>query len=184
MTLRTGHGNGAGQPRVEVLPVNELPDGIPEDAGPSRTVDRDDRGRFVTGNHASRSGGKRKAGAVVLARRLGLAEGHAVAFTPYMTQAEAWRRHKVSELARTVGGGSCGAGPSSIVATAARQLASSIYLFDLAAQTGDPALHVQASKLGNDSRQNLLAAHELCAREAAAKPRDEMAELDRRLGII
>ncbi len=28
MALRNGHGNGAGQPRVEVLPPDELPLGV------------------------------------------------------------------------------------------------------------------------------------------------------------
>jgi hypothetical protein len=32
MALRAGHGNGAGSPRVEVLPADELPVGTPESA--------------------------------------------------------------------------------------------------------------------------------------------------------
>jgi hypothetical protein len=56
-----------------------------------------------------------------------------------------------------------------VVASAALQLAASRYLFDLAGQ-GNPDLFAVASKLANDSRQNLLAAHELCAREAKARP--------------
>ena len=34
MALRNGHGNGAGVPRVEVLPADEQPRGIPAPAGP------------------------------------------------------------------------------------------------------------------------------------------------------
>lgn len=56
-----------------------------------------------------------------------------------------------------------------MVATAALQLAWSRCLFDKAAKDGNPELAVTASRLANDSRQNLLAAHELCAREAEAR---------------
>jgi hypothetical protein len=58
-----------------------------------------------------------------------------------------------------------------MVSSAALQLAWSRYLADVAAESGDAALAVQASKLADASRQNLLAAHELCAREAQARPR-------------
>jgi hypothetical protein len=51
------------------------------------------------------------------------------------------------------------------------QLAASRFVFDLAAVAGDPSLFHRASTLGNDSRQNLLAAYELAIREA--KSRDE-----------
>lgn len=170
MTLRKGHGKGAGQPRIEVLPANELPAGVPEDAPPTERPQRGPDGRFLSGNRLSAQGGKRKAGALALARKLGLSQEQSEQFRPYLRHAEQWRRHKVNELAATVGGGQCGAGPSSIIATAARQLASSMYLFDLATASGDPELHARASKLGNDSRQNLLAAHELAAKEAASRP--------------
>ena len=50
------------------------------------------------------------------------------------------------------------------------QLAASHYLFAKAAETGDAALFGQASKLADAHRQNLLAAHELCAREAKQRP--------------
>jgi len=103
---------------------------------------------------------------------LGLAELPADAdFAPYRRAASSFRRFHVSQLARTVGGGFCGPGPSSIVATAAWQLASSRYLFDRAAASGDTDLFASASRLGDASRQSLLAAHELCAREALARPR-------------
>lgn len=172
MAYRKGHGRGAGQPRIEVMPVDELPKGVPEDAQPSAAPERAANGRFLPGNKSSVQGGKRKAGALLLARKLGLSKEQSEEFAPYLKHAESWRRHKVNELAATVGGGHCGAGPSSIVATAARQLASSMFLFDLATASGDADLHAKASKLGNDSRQNLLAAHELCAKEAQARPQN------------
>ena len=89
----------------------------------------------------------------------------ATALHPYLIQAEAFAKHECERLAVTVGGGVCGSAPASLIQTAALQLASSRYLYSL----GDPAQFKLASTLGNDSRQNLLAAHELCAREAVAR---------------
>lgn len=49
-------------------------------------------------------------------------------------------------------------------------MAASRFAFDQAASTGEAGLFALASKLADASRQNLLAAHELCAREAKARP--------------
>jgi hypothetical protein len=68
-----------------------------------------------------------------------------------------------------VGGGVCGPAPSSLVASAALQLAWSRYLSDRAATDGDPELALKASRLAEASRQSLLAAHELAAKEALAR---------------
>jgi hypothetical protein len=57
------------------------------------------------------------------------------------------------------------------VASAALALAWSRYFSDVAAKNGDAELAVKAVKLGDSSRQALLTAHELCAREAQARPR-------------
>jgi len=162
-----------GRPRVDVPRLDELPEGIPEEAGRAPAAERDASGRFLPGNTSSKKGGRRKSGSLTLARKLGLSKGEESALAPYLRHADAWRRHHVNDLATTVGGGHCGAGPSSIVATAARQLASSMFLFDLAVDTDsqDPDLFARASKLGSDSRSSLLAAHELCAKEAASRPR-------------
>ncbi|MFZ5895333.1 MAG: hypothetical protein ACOY0T_30035 [Myxococcota bacterium] len=168
MALRTGHGNGAGVPRVEVLPANELPAGVPAPAGQSSVNERGTRGRFAPGNKESANGGRARAGATRLARRMGLASLDAdPVFAPYKRSAADFRRAQVTTLARTVGGGHCGPAPSSIIASAAWQLAASRFLFDTAA--GDVDKLTAASKLANDSRQNLLAAHELCAKEAQAR---------------
>jgi hypothetical protein len=69
-------------------------------------------------------------------------------------------------------GGGVGSGPSSMVASAALQLAASRFLFDQAGATGDAATFKLASQLANDSRQNLLASYELATREAAARPQE------------
>ncbi len=50
MALRSGHGTGAGVPRVEVLPADELPAGVPDDARPESPSDRGVAGRFAPGN--------------------------------------------------------------------------------------------------------------------------------------
>ena len=98
---------------------------------------------------------------------------------PYRGAADAFRRAQCGELAATVGGGMCGPGPSSIVASAALQLAMSRYLSDRGQATGDPKLLLSASRLADASRQNLLAAHELCAREAISREANRKADVSR-----
>jgi hypothetical protein len=183
--MRAGHGTGAGQPRIEVLPPDELPDGVPADARAGSPSDRGAAGRFAPGNALASLGGCAKRGTSRLTSRLGLAklpEGDA--FAPYRRAAATFRRVQCAELARAVGGGVCGPGPSSVVASAALALAWSRYLSDQAAATGDPELAMRSARLGETSRQHLLAAHELCAREAQARPRapgDAQAGLRRRV---
>jgi hypothetical protein len=137
-----------------------------------RPDERTQGGRFAKGaTSVQAAGGRARAGSVRLARTLGLtALPDDSKFAPYRRQAAAFRRAEVARLARTVGGGYCGAGPASIVGTAALQLAMSRYITDNADNaTADDLM--KASKLGNESRQNLLAAHELCAKEAKARPK-------------
>jgi len=176
MTLRRGHGAGAGQPRIEVMPPDELPAGEP---GPTRAAipaDRGEQGRFARGNTLAAEAGRANAGKSRLASRLGLATLPAgAAFGRYRAAASSFRRAQCAELARSVGGGHCGPAPSSLVASAALQLAWSRYIGDLAATTEDASaaadLALRASRLADASRQSLMAAHELCAREAMARPR-------------
>jgi hypothetical protein len=172
MTLRRGHGTGAGTPRVEVMPPDELPDAVPADAVPLTGVVRRQNGTVLTSEAAralGRRGGLKKAGRVRLARSLGI-EGleRLEAFAPYRRSAAAFRRHHCRDLARQAGG-ELGAGPSSMVASAALQLAASRFVFAQASETGDANLFKVASSLSNDSRQNLLAAYELAIREAQAR---------------
>jgi hypothetical protein len=180
MTLRSGHGRGAGVPRVEVMPVDELPVGVPDIARHESPTDRGESGRFAPGNSLARLGGHARRGKTRLAERMGLAKlPEGSAFRQYKAAAVSFRRAQCAELARTVGGGVCGPGPSSMVASAALQLAWSRYLADAAADTGDAEMALRASKLADASRQNLLAAHELCAREAQARPKREVDPLAR-----
>jgi hypothetical protein len=183
MTLRSGHGAGAGVPRVEVLPADELPAGVPAAARAVSPSDRGEAGRFARGNSLAVHGGRARAGKTRLADRMGLRRlPDGAAFAPYKRAAVPFRRAQCAQLAASVGGGFCGPGPSSLVASAALQLAWSRYLSDVAAETGDADTALQASRLADASRQNLLAAHELCAREAAARPRrDHIDALNARL---
>ena len=174
VALRTGHGNGRGRPHIEVLPPSELPEGVPGDAGHECPNDRDNGGRFTPGNSLARQGGYAKKGKTRLAERLGLRVlAETSDFREYKAAAVSFRRAQCTELARTVGGGVCGPAPSSMVASAALQLAWSRYLSDLAAASGDPDLALRASKLADASRQNLLAAHEICAKESVRRERSD-----------
>jgi hypothetical protein len=183
MALRSGHGTGASSPRVDVLPADELPAGRPASARPGSPTDRGEAGRFVPGNSLASAGGIATRGRSRLTARLGLATlPDGAAFAPYRRAAATFRRVQCSELARTVGGGVCGPGPSSVVASAALALAWSRYLSDEAARTGDAELAMRSARLGETSRQHLMAAHELCAREAEARPRSTHSLADRILG--
>ena len=161
MTLRSGHGRGAGQPRVEVLPADELPKGVQAPALAESTSERTRGGRFAPGARTVQSaGGNARRGKTRLASKLGLASvASDPTFEPYKKAAEDFKRCQVTALARGVGGGHCGPAPSSFVASAALQLGASRWAFDR-------GMYELGSKLANDSRQNLLAAHELCAKEA------------------
>ncbi|HKY37136.1 MAG TPA: hypothetical protein VJN18_14425 [Polyangiaceae bacterium] len=179
MALRSGHGNGSGSPRVEVLPPDELPQGVQGEALAEHRTERDGDGRFKPGARtAQAAGGSSSRDMTRLARRLALGDTLGdPRFEPFLKAARGFRKHHVTTLARTVGGGHCGAAPASIIASAALQLAGSRFAFEV---LGDLVL---GSRLANDSRQNLLAAHELCAKEAAARPkRDPVAAIRNRLG--
>lgn len=182
MTLRKGHGRGAGKPRIEVLPPDELPVGVAAAKPEGQALPRPPYAAgSAAAREAGRRGGKRKAGTTALASGIGLAKAFAdPSFERYRRAAEAFAKLHVGRLATTVGGGECGPAPASIVWSAGLQLAASRWAFEV---SGDPAL---GSKLANDSRQNLLAAHELCAKEAQARPRtpeDRRAALHARLGL-
>lgn len=167
MVLRTGHGKGAGVPRVEVLPVDELPAGVPAPQPQGQALPRPPYAKgSAAAREAGKRGGARKAGTTALAAGLGLARAFAdPSFERYRNAAQNFAQLHVKRLAQSVGGGECGPAPSSIIWSAGLQLAASRWAFEVA---GDPAL---GSRLANDSRQNLLAAHELCAKEAQARPR-------------
>jgi|SRR6188768_1244267 len=168
MTVRARHGvsraRGAVGPAIEVLPIDELPRGIPapEQMPPAKRH----RGRIFTSERAKeigKLGGKAKHGQTRLSSECSIEPG-SPELAPYLKAATSFRRMHLRQLAQSVGGGTCGAGPASLIASAALQLAFSRHAFD----RGKAEL---GSRLADASRQNLLAAHELCAREAAARPK-------------
>jgi hypothetical protein len=188
--LRTPHGKGASSAlvRVEVPPVDELAAGTPASpttgarvpvagrvAGTRQGNAKGSAGRLRGRSDLAREAG-RKGALATNARRsrlralesLGLSEGVCRTLpdelVPFLDDADAFARAEVQRLAAGVGGGIVPPNVASIVQSAALQLAGSRMLF----ARGDVA---GGSRLANDSRQNLLAAHELCAREAKARPK-------------
>lgn len=160
MTLRKGHGTGAGVPRIEVLPADELPPVTPAlTVRPGRGPD----GRFLPGNTEARAQrvrpGPRGTGALRAAPE----------FEVYSRWGKSYARHRRGELARAHGG-EISAGVGALVESASLALAASRYLGALAAQTSDPELFKRSSALANDARQNELAAWELASREAKVRP--------------
>lgn len=171
MTLRSGHGTGAGVPRIEVLPVDELPAPVP---GVPVPVSRRADGTVADSASAKALGARGTPAKLWRARlvsALGLSEVAAESeFASYRRAGDAFVKEHLASLAHQAGG-EVGPGASSIVASAGLQLAASRYLSDKAAREGDPSLFAAASRLANDSRQNLLAAYELAVREAKARPK-------------
>jgi hypothetical protein len=173
IVIRRAHGTGANALlRAETAPADELPLGVQAplqaEAGSERRAD----GTFAQGARTSQSaGGLAKRGKSRLVSRLGLASlPEGTAFAPYRRAASTFRRVQCAELARTVGGGMCGPAPASIVASASLALAWARYFSDQAAVTGDAELAVRGLRAADASRQALLTAMEICAREAQARP--------------
>lgn len=194
MTLRTNKTPGRSIVHVEAPRHNELAVGVAVSAGtdepPVPVAVNRSAGRVADRQSAAalgRLGGLAKAAQVAKLdalvglglRDVGLP---ASALQPFLRDAEDFAEHEIKRLAEIVGGGHCGASPSAMVQSAALQLAASRYLFSLG---GDPAQLKLASMLANDSRQNLLAAHHICALEAKARPRENSIQrLERRMGLI
>lgn len=105
----------------------------------------------------------------------------------YRRDASDWRDAHLSRLSATVGGGEVGPAVQAIVSTAALQHAASRWLFDRSVLELSAELALTASRLADSARQNILAAHELCAREAQARQRqqrqDPQAAMRVRLGL-
>ncbi len=172
--IRSAHGRAAELGAllvVETAPVDELPAGTPAPARPE--ADRDGSGEFRPGPGTAAlaaQGGRAKAEADKFRRLLGLAEldeGHE--YQPYLRLAREHREDHATETAASIGGGRLSPGVSSIIASASLALAASRYLYDLGAKTCSPKLLGQAAQMAERSRTSLLTAHELAAREAAAR---------------
>jgi hypothetical protein len=175
MTVRPAHGNAAKNgphPRVEVLEARRLPPGVvaPEQADPR--TERDEHGRFLAGSRRAQvEGGRARKYRTKLAESLGLTDlAEVAAFAPFLKRAEDESRDQVTYLASYIGGGIIGPDVVRLVRLSAMQSAASSFLFALAMKSTDPDLLMRASKLGNDGRQNDLAARELAAKGAKSRP--------------
>lgn len=160
-------------PRIEVLPPDELPEPLPNQAAPLARTETGQIADSATAKALGARGGQAKAARIKLLSGLGLqtlAENSN--FKPYERAGQDFIKAHLLNLAGCVGG-SVGPGPASIVCTAGMQLAASRFVFDLAAAAGDPGLFHRASTLGNDSRQNLLAAYELARREGESRKAED-----------
>src|SRR4051812_11251993 len=160
---------------VEPARADELPRGVPApapSADPAKpTTSRGSFGAVQAGTEEARALARKgalarwaKARQLRALEGLGLRGAAPAALSPYLEDAEQFAKRETERLAVTVGGGVCEGAPASMIQSAALQLAGSRAAF----ASGDTAL---GSRLANDSRQNLLAAFELCSREAAARPR-------------
>jgi hypothetical protein len=160
VALRTGHGAGAGQPRVEVLPPDEQPHAAAQ-ADPL-TTDRDAAGR-VTTTDAARALARLPRRSKVLPRKLALDPR----FEPHNRRRLEWQRKRMAELAGAHGGVSHGVG--AMLNAAAWLYAGGEFAAELAAETADLDLFKVAASLTGTARQHELAAWELSAREAEAR---------------
>jgi hypothetical protein len=167
MTVRSAHGRAkqlGSVAVVETLPLDELPAGVPGSTAAPEPA-RDAAGRYRAGHPATiaaaRAAGHAKRDRTQLAHTLAVTTEDPT-WRTFLRQAEAFRRAQVRMLAGTVGGGACGPAPAALVASAALALAAS----RMAYTRGDLPL---GARLASEVRQHLLGAHELCAREAAAR---------------
>lgn len=158
MALRKGHGTGAGSPRIEVLPPDELPSATPSLTVP---VDRTPNGRFAPGNTAAKK--KRIRPGVRGSLSLDKADPRYRVFARWGAR---YGTHRRRELA-LAHGGSISAGVGAIVESAAQAMAASRFVQSLAAESADAELFKQAALLASTARQHELAAWELAAREVA-----------------
>ena len=167
MALRSGHGNGAGVPRIEVLPPDELPAANPGSAARSQ---RGPDGRFARGNTEGR------------VRRVRPGTGSLTGFAGLNQTCPEYHRfaqwgarysaHRRRELAQAHGG-ELSSGASAIIESAAQAMAASRFVQWLAGQRGDAELFKQASQLASTARQHELAAWELASREGRVRLESE-----------
>lgn len=179
MALRSGHGTGAGVPRIEVLPVDEQPVGVPAPADPPKPpASADPRrraGKIADRSLASELGRRgglaraRKAKELRALNGLGLLGATPEVLRPYLEAAEEFAVAEVQRLARECGGGVCPQNAAALVQAAARAMAGSCAAY----AAGALAL---GAKLGAELRQHLLGARELTVREAQGRPKQSAAD--------
>jgi hypothetical protein len=160
---RTGHGDGAGTPHIEV-PTDGMPAPVAAPpAAPSVPLAFRQDGRIadtLTAKELGRRGGIAKASKLRLVDASGLARiADDSAFKSYANAAKDLTAHHLAELVNVSGGHAPTSASSTMVASGALQLAGSRYAFDQFAATADPSWLKLGSQLADASRQNFLAAY-------------------------
>jgi hypothetical protein len=176
MALRKGHGNGAGVPRIEVLPPDELP--APVAGEPEQAIRRADGtiADSATAKALGARGGLAKSQKKKLLQGMGLADmAEDNSFTPYYRAAQAWLE-AVTGIYAAMCGGALGPGPSALLGNAAIALAMARYLTDKAFSEQNELHSRQATRYWDAMKQQKLAAYELGVREA--KMRADLSEKD------
>jgi hypothetical protein len=166
MTLRKGHGTGAGVPRIEVLPADELPEPLPAAPPPLARRENGTIADSASAKALGAKGGYAKATKKKLLQGMGLA--HVMddnVFKPYYAAAQAWLEATI-EIYAAMCGGMVGPGPSALLGNAAIALAFSRYLTDKAFSSQDETMARQAIRYWDAMKQQKLAAYELGIREA------------------
>jgi hypothetical protein len=168
--LRAAHGKGADAIlRAELPPLDEMRPVDAEVTAQGNAV-LDARGRpFQRGNTAAKG---RKPGLASMGLPIDSADPR---YRKALRKAKNYMIRRTRELAAQ-GGGTLGAGPSAMLSNAALALAASRVLYELAAETLDPALFKQAASLADSARQQELTAVGLAEREAAARPKVDRIE--------
>jgi hypothetical protein len=174
VTLRTGHGTGAGQPRIEVLPPDEQPSKAAE-ADPLATG-RDAAGK-VRDTASARALAKLPRRTKILPRKLATDPR----FEPHNRRRLEWQRKRVAELAGAHGHVSHGVG--AMLNAAAWLYAGAEFAAELAAETGDLDMFKVSASLSGTARQHELASWELSAREASA-PGNKIQDMDTLLAAL
>ena len=177
-----------------VSPADELPAGVPEQPEP---IARRRNGTVASAEAAKRLGkrgglarARRRADATAWGATMGL--GRLLTLTedshlaPFVAEGEEWLAAQCVAVARDVGGGELSPGVVSILRGASWSRLFSSYLFDCGTRQSfawqvdeertpkvlpRTELLLVAQRLADSSRQALLAAHELSAREAKGRPR-------------
>jgi hypothetical protein len=168
MALRAGHGRGAGSPHVEVLPPDELPQAQAGGADPLATG-RDAAQRVRT-TAAARAMARLPRRSRFLPRKLACDPR----FEPHNRRRLEWQRKRLAELSAAHGGVSHGVG--AMLNAAAWLYAGGEFAAELAAEAGDLEGFKAAATLTSTARQHELAAWELAAREAQARPKQSARE--------
>jgi len=170
--IRSGHGNGAGLPRVEVCPADEQPVGVPAPAAiqapPQASALGRSSGRITDRSLASelgRLGGLARAAKAKQLRALtglGLLGATPESLKPFLEAANQFAEAEVERLARECGGGVCPQNAAALVQSAALAMAGSREAYSRGDALG-------GARLGAEVRSNLLGARELTVLEAKSR---------------